>query len=95
MNRKRSISYLKKLYVFFDDLMGNTILGSKYIKSIRKGIESLEKNKLVVDNGTFKVNVRNKENTITIDVFLKDGEIVESLEFSSNSVIGDNIIGKS
>ena len=95
MNRKRSISYLKKLYVFFDDLMGSTMLGSKYIKSIRKGIESLEKNKLVVDNGTFKVNVKNKENTITIDVLLKDGEIVESLEFSSNSVIGDNIIGKS
>ena len=95
MNRKRSIIYLKKLYVLFDDLMGSTMLGSKYIKSIKKGIESLEKNKLVVDNGTFKVNVRNKENTITIDVLLQDGEIVESLEFSSNSVIGDNIIGKS
>ena len=41
--------------MFLDELMGDTILGTKYIKSLRKGIESLEKNRLEVDNGTFKV----------------------------------------
>ena len=75
--------------------MGETVLGTKYIKSLRKGIESLEKNKLVVDNGTFKVNVKNKEEIITINVFHKNGEIIESLEFDAKSIIGNNIIGKS
>ena len=95
MNRQLSITYIKKLYTLLDNLMGETILGVKYTKSLRKGIESLEKNKLVVDNGTFKVNVKNKENIITINVFHKDGEIIESLEFNSNLILGENIIGKS
>lgn len=81
--------------MFLDELMGETILGIKYTKSLRKGIESLEKNKLVVDNGTFKVNVKNKEEIITINVFHKNGEIIESLEYDAKSLIGNNIIGKS
>tara|TARA_B000000609_G_C24069707_1_gene291310 strand:- start:259 stop:546 length:288 start_codon:yes stop_codon:yes gene_type:complete len=95
MTRKLSITYLKKLYVFLDNLMGETILGIKYIRSLKKGIESLEKNKLVVDNGTFEVNVKNKENIITINVSHKNGEIIESLEYDAKSVINTNIIGKS
>jgi len=81
--------------VFLDKLMGDTILGTKYTRSLKKGIESLEKNKLVVDNGTFKVNVKNKEEIITINVSHKNGEIIESLEFDAKSIIGNNIIGKS
>ena len=81
--------------MFLDELMGETILGIKYTKSLRKGIESLEKNKLVVDNGTFKVNVKNKEEIITINVFHKNGEIIESLEYDAKSLIGNNLIGKS
>lgn len=95
MTRKLSITYLKKLYVFLDNLMGETILGIKYIRSLKKGIESLEKNKLVVDNGTFEVNVKNKENIITINVSHKNGEVIESLEYDAKSVINTNIIGKS
>ena len=95
MTRKLSITYLKKLYVFLDNLMGETILGIKYIRSLKKGIESLEKNKLVVDNGTFEVNVKNKENIITINVSHKNREIIESLEYDAKSVINTNIIGKS
>ena len=95
MTRKLSITYLKKLYVFLDNLMGETILGIKYIRSLKKGIESLEKNKLVVDNGTFEVNVKNKENIITINVSHKNGKIIESLEYDAKSVINTNIIGKS
>lgn len=95
MDRELSINYLKKLYVLLDRLMGETILGIKYVKSLRKGIESLQKNKLEVDNGTFKVKVKNKEDIITIDVKHINGDIIESLEFDSNSVITNNIIGKS
>jgi len=95
MDRELSIDYLKKLYVLLDRLMGETILGIKYVKSLRKGIESLQKNKLEVDNGTFKVNVKNIEDTITIDVTHSNGEIIESLEFDSKSILNNNIIGKS
>ncbi|MBU46187.1 MAG: hypothetical protein CMD28_02050 [Flavobacteriales bacterium] len=95
MDRELSIDYLKKLYVLLDRLMGETILGIKYVKSLRKGIESLQKNKLEVDNGTFKVNVKNIEDTITIDVTHANGEIIESLEFDSKSILNNNIIGKS
>ena len=45
--------------------MGNTILGTKYIKSLSKGIKSLEKNKLQVDNGTFEVIVENNIDNIS------------------------------
>ena len=75
--------------------MGETLLGIKYVKSLRKGIDSLQKNKLVVDNGTFKVDVKNNKDNITIDVSHKSGEIVDKLTYDSKSVIGENIIGKS
>ena len=80
--------------MLLDDLMGNTILGSKYIKSIEKGIKSLEKNKLQVDNGTFKVEVENNIDNITIDVSHKSGELIDTLTYDSKSILGDRIIGK-
>ena len=80
--------------MLLDDLMGNTILGSKYIKSIEKGIKSLEKNKLQVDNGTFKVEVENNIDNITIDVSHKSGELIDTLTYDSTSILGDRIIGK-
>ena len=75
--------------------MGETLLGIKYVKSLRKGIDSLQKNKLVVDNGTFKVNVKNNKDNITINVLHKSGEIVDSHTYDVRSIIDDNIIGKS
>lgn len=95
MNRNLSIKYLKKLHVLLDNLMGETLLGIKYISSLRKGIESLQKNKLVVDNGVFKVVAKKSEDNITIDVLHKSGEIVDSYTYDTKSLIGDNIIGKS
>jgi hypothetical protein len=95
VNRYSSIKYLKKLYVLLDNLMGETLLGIKYVKSLRKGIDSLQKNKLVVDNGTFKVDVKNNKDNITIDVCHKSGEVVDKLTYDSKSIIGENIIGKS
>ena len=74
--------------------MGNTILGTKYIKSLSKGIKSLEKNKLQVDNGTFKVEVENNIDNITIDVSHKSGELIDTLTYDSKSILGDRIIGK-
>ena len=80
--------------MLLDDLMGNTVLGSKYIKSLEKGIKSLEKNKLQVDNGTFKVEVENNIDNITIDVSHKSGELIDTLTYDSDSILGDRIIGK-
>ena len=95
MNREISIIHLKKLYVLLDNLMGNTILGYKYTKSLQKGINSLEKNELQVDNGTFKVIVENNIDNITIDVSHKSGEIIDTLKYDSQSLLGESIIGKS
>ena len=55
--------------------MGSTILGMKYIKSLEKSIKSLEKNQLEVENGTFKVEVENNIDNITIDISHKNGDI--------------------
>ena len=80
MNRKKSINYLKKLHVLLNDLMGDTILGTKYIRSISKGIKSLEKNTLLVDNELFNVKVKNSKGVIRIDVSSKTGEIIDTIK---------------
>tara|TARA_R100001594_G_scaffold59590_1_gene93543 strand:- start:658 stop:945 length:288 start_codon:yes stop_codon:yes gene_type:complete len=95
VDRESSILYLKKLHILLDDLMGNTILGMKYIKSLEKSIKSLEKNQLEVENGTFKVEVENNIDNITIDISHKNGELIDTLTYDSNSTLGDKIIGKS
>ena len=92
MNRRDSINYLKKLYVLLDNLMGSSLLGIKYVRSLKKGIKSLEKNKLSVDNGLFKVKVNNAKGCITIDV---NGELIDTHTYSPESVISEKIIGKS
>ena len=95
MNRRDSINYLKKLYVLLDNLMGSSLLGIKYVRSLKKGIKSLEKNKLSVDNGLFKVKVNNAKGCITIDILHVNGELIDTHTYSPESVISEKIIGKS
>ena len=95
MKRTDSINYLKKLYVLLDNIMGNSMLGMKYTKSLRKGINSLQKNKLFVDNGMFKVKVNNSKGAITIDVLHSNGELIDSTTYDPDSVISDKTLGKS
>jgi len=95
MKRRDSINYLKRLYVLLDRLMGSSLLGIKYTKSLKRGINSLQKNKLSVDNGTFKVNVNKKKNRITVDISHKNGELIESHTYDQDSLIGEDIIGES
>ena len=95
MNRESSISYLKKLYVLLNKLMGETLLGVKYTRSLKTGINSLEKNDLIVKNGTFEVNVKKNINNITVDVKHKSGELIDSHTYDSESLVSTNIIGKS
>tara|TARA_R100001594_G_C4045813_1_gene264099 strand:- start:2367 stop:2654 length:288 start_codon:yes stop_codon:yes gene_type:complete len=94
MNRKSSIRCLKKLYVLLNDIMGDTVLGTKYKRSLKKGITSLEKNALEVDNGIFKVQVKNNVDNITIDVLSKEDEIIDSIRYDCDSFINEEIIGK-
>jgi len=95
MNREDSIIILKKLYLLLDDLMGETLLGRKYTKSLKKGIRSLEKNSLLVKNHMFQVKVKNKKGVIIIDVKDLNGEIIESHVYDSKNIISDDIVGKS
>ena len=95
MTNRDSINYLKKLYVLLDNLMGESLLGIKYVRSIRKGIKSLEKKQLYVDNGMFKVKVKDKKGIITIDIKHKDGELIDSHTYNPASIIDEKIIGKS
>ena len=60
MDRKDSIINLKKLYLLLDELMGETLLGMKYTRSLKKGISSLEKNRLLVKNNMFQVKFKDK-----------------------------------
>ena len=92
---KKSIKNLKKLHVLLDDLMGETILGHKYVKSLEKGIKSLEKNKLLVQNSIFRVEVINEGGCITVEVLLHNGEIIDTMSYDCNDIISDSVIGKS
>ena len=95
MKRIDSINYLKKLYILLDNIMGNSMLGMKYTKSLRKGIVSLEKNKLFVENSMFKVKVNNSKGAITIDVLHANGELIDSTTYNPDSIISDKTLGKS
>ena len=95
MTRSDSINYLKKLYVLLDNLMGSSLLGIKYIRSLRKGISSLQKNKLLVENGSFKVKVNDDKGAITIDIRHVNGQLIDSHTYAPNSVISEKVIGKS
>ena len=75
--------------------MGETLLGAKYTRSLRKGIKSLEKNNLFVKNKMFKVKVKNKGGVITIDVCDINGDVIDSHKYDSKNVISENIVGKS
>ncbi len=95
MDRKDSIINLKKLYLLLDELMGETLLGMKYTRSLKKGISSLEKNKLLVKNNMFQVKVKDKNGAITINVQDLKGNTIESFKYDSKNVISDDIVGKS
>tara|TARA_R100000995_G_scaffold23600_2_gene10184 strand:+ start:8932 stop:9219 length:288 start_codon:yes stop_codon:yes gene_type:complete len=95
MNRKSSINCLKKLYVLLNDVMGDTVLGTKYKRSLKKGIKSLEKNALEVNNGVFKVQVTNNVDNITIDVLSNEDEIIDTIRYDCDAFLNDEIIGKS
>ena len=95
MTRSDSINYLKKLYVLLDELMGGSLLGIKYIRSLRKGISSLQKNKLLVENGSFKVKVNDDKGAITIDIRHVNGQLIDSHTYAPDSVVSEKVIGKS
>lgn len=95
MDKKSSILHLKKLYLLLSNLMGETILGHKYKKSLRKGIKSLQKNSLCVENSRFKVLVNNRKNRISIEVLTKNGDVVDTLIYDDNNIISGDIVGKS
>ena len=75
--------------------MGSTILGTKYIKSLRKAIDSLERNELMVENKIFKVKVENNTDNITIDILSKDDDLIDSIRYDCDSFINEEIVGKS
>ena len=81
--------------MLFNDLMGSTILGTKYIKSLRKAIDSLERNELMVENKIFKVKVENNTDNITIDILSKDDDLIDSIRYDCDSFINEEIVGKS
>ena len=95
MNREDSIINLKKLYLLLNELMGETLLGMKYTKSLKKGISSLKKNRLLVKNKMFQVKVKDKNGVISIDVQDLEGNSIESFKYDSQNVISDDIVGKS
>ena len=95
MTKTDSINYLKKLYVLLNQLMGSSLLGIKYTRSLKKGISSLQKNKLLVDNNSFKVKVNENKGAITIDISHVNGELIDSHTYAPDSVISEKVIGKS
>ena len=95
VDKSSSIYHLKKLYIFFHKLMGDTILGHKYKKSLKKGISSLEEKNVCVENSMVKVLVENNKDCISIEVLSKDGDVIDTLIYDQNNIISEDIIGKS
>ena len=98
MNRKSSINCLKKLYVLLNDVMGDTVLGTKYKRSLKKGIKSLTLDMSDGGAATFNGAVAAGSLTvdnITIDVLSNEDEIIDTIRYDCDAFLNDEIIGKS
>ena len=95
MDKKHSIVYLLTLKDTINDLMGSSLMGNRYTKALKAGIESLSSDDIEVTSNKFVIKVVNDKGNLYVKVFLKKGGWLETHEYLAQDLIDENMLGES
>ena len=89
-------STLEELKIVLDKLMAEGDTKDKYINALDDAIDELINDQISLITGIFAVNVSsNEKGGIIIDVFSKDGPLIDSIEYDSNDILtSDDYLGE-
>ena len=89
-------STLEELKIVLDKLMAEGDTKDKYINALDDAIEEIINDQISLITGSFAVNVSsNEKGGIIIDVFSKDGPLIDSIEYDSNDILtSDDYLGE-
>lgn len=77
------------------DILGQSVLGYEYKKSLALAIKRLEENKLKVSNSKYAIYVKNKDDYISVDICTKQGHLIETIKFENDQMLDDQLNGES
>ena len=89
-------STLEELKIVLDKLMAEGDTKDKYINALNDAIEEIINDQISLITGIFAVNVSsNEKGGIIIDVFSKDGPLIDSIEYDSGDILtSDDQLGE-
>ena len=89
-------STLEELKIVLDKLMAEGDTKDKYINALHDAIDELINDQISLITGIFAVNVTsNEKGGIIIDVFSKDGPLIDSIEYDSGDILtSDDYLGE-
>ena len=89
-------STLEELKIVLDKLMAEGDTKDKYINALNDAIEEIINDQISLITGIFAVNVSsNEKGGIIIDVFSKDGPLIDSIEYDSGDILtSDDYLGE-
>ena len=89
-------STLEELKIVLDKLMAEGDTKDKYINALDDAIEEIINDQISLITGIFAVNVTsNEKGGIIIDVFSKDGPLIDSIEYDSGDILtSDDYLGE-
>ena len=89
-------STLEELKIVLDKLMAEGNTKDKYINALDDAIDELINDQISLITGIFAVNVTsNEKGGIIIDVFSKDGPLIDSIEYDSGDILtSDDYLGE-
>ena len=89
-------STLEELKIVLDKLMAEGNTKDKYINALDDAIDELINDQISLITGIFAVNVSsNDKGGIIIDVFSKDGPLIDSIEYDSGDILtSDDQLGE-
>ena len=89
-------STLEELKIVLDKLMAEGDTKDKYINALDDAIDELINDQISLITGIFAVNVTsNEKGGIIIDVFSKDGPLIDSIEYDSGDILtSDDYLGE-
>jgi hypothetical protein len=87
---------LDELRILLDKLMADSDIKDKYINALEDAIHELSNDQISLITGIFAVNVSNNgKDGIIIDVFSKDGPLIDSIEYESGDILTtDEFLGE-
>ena len=71
------------------------MMGGRYTKALRAGIESLSSKELEVDTGSYTIKVLEDNGDVSVEVYVNDGGLLETHEYLRDNIIDESSVGES